>query len=107
MRTTDKLFIKDGILYKIFGDNSYIDEKNRNIDFLIQNKVLNSPEIYAKLYKENEFCGYTMEYISNSLTFRQAIKENISLGDKIKAINDVYEAMKFLHVSNIYLGDIH
>ena len=94
MRTTDKLFLRDGILYKLFGDNSFIDEKNRNVDFLIQNRVPNSPEIYAKLYRESEFCGYTMEYLSNSLTFRQAI-------------TDIYEAMKFFHSYDICLGDIH
>lgn len=107
MRTTDKLFLRDGILYKLFGDNSFIDEKNRNVDFLIQNRVPNSPEIYAKLYRESEFCGYTMEYLSNSLTFRQAIKEDISTLEKLQAITDIYEAMKFLHSYDICLGDIH
>ena len=107
MHNTDQLFIRDGVIYKIFNDNSFIDEKERNIDFLIQNKIINSPEIYAKIYKKNDFCGYTMEYITNSLTFRQAIKENIPIDEKLQAITDVYEAMKFLHSYDICLGDIH
>ena len=107
MRFTDKIFIHNNLLYKVFGDNSFTTEKNRNIDFLINNSVPNTPKIIEKLYKGNEFYGYIMEYIPRALTFRQAIKENIPIDCKIKAITDVYEAMKYLHSYNIYLGDIH
>ena len=107
VRSTDKIYIQDGILYKIFGDNSFIREKKRNIDYLIHNKVPNSPEIYIKINKGNEICGYAMEYIPNAMTFRQAIGNNLPLNTKIKAIEDVYEALKHLHTNSIYLGDIH
>lgn len=40
MHNTDQLFIRDGVIYKIFNDNSFIDEKERNIDFLIQNQII-------------------------------------------------------------------
>lgn len=107
MRSTDKLFICGNYLYKIFGDNSFITEKNRNIDFLMQEKIFNTPNIETKLFKGNEFCGYIMDYIPNAKTFRQAIKENIKEELKVKAIKDVYEVMKYLHAKDIYLGDIH
>ena len=107
MRTTDKLFIQNGILYKVFSDNSFISEKERNINFLIKNKVPNSPNIFGKLYDKSTFCGYEMEYIPNALSFRQAISEDIPMDKKIQAVKDIYEAMKFLHVHNIYIGDIH
>lgn len=107
MRTTDKLFIRNGTLYKVFSDNSFICEKDRNIAFLMENKVPNSPEIFGKLYERNILCGYEMEYIPNALSFRQAISENIPIDRKIQAIKDVYKAMKFLHSYDICLGDIH
>ena len=107
MHNTDKLFIKDGMIYKIFNDNSFIDEKERNITFLINNQIPNTPIIYEKLYDSNSFIGYTMEYIKDTITFRQAIGKNISLDSKMSAIRDVYESMKYLHSHNIYLGDIH
>ena len=48
-----------------------------------------------------------MEYISNSLTFRQAMYEKISKEKKISAIKDVYITLKQLHSFDICIGDIH
>lgn len=48
-----------------------------------------------------------MEYIKNSKTFREAIGGHVDEELKIKAICDVYEALKYLHNRNIYLGDVH
>ena len=107
MHNKNKLFIKDGVIYKIFNDNSFIDEIERNITFLINNPVPNAPIIYNKIHEGNSFVGYTMQYIPNAITFRQGIKEDIPLDAKINAIREVYEAMKYLHSFNIYLGDIH
>ena len=48
-----------------------------------------------------------MEYISNSLTFRQAMYEKISKEKKISAIKDVYITLKQVHSFDICIGDIH
>ena len=102
------LYLEDGYLYKVYDEVSYFrDEKERNIKFLMNNSIPNTPKIYKMLYKNNEFNGYVMEYIEGSMTFREGMKQEISFSDKIKAILDVYETLKVLHSYGICIGDIH
>ena len=102
------LYLEDGYLYKVYDEVSYFrDEKERNIKFLMNNSVPNTPKIYKMLYKNNEFNGYIMEYIEESMTFREGMNQDISFSDKIKAILDVYKTLKVLHSYNICIGDIH
>lgn len=102
------LYLEDGYLYKVYDEISYFrDEKERNIKFLMNNSIPNTPKIYKMLYKNNEFNGYVMEYIEGAMTFRDGMKQEISFSDKIKAILDVYETLKVLHGYNICIGDIH
>ena len=102
------LYLEDGYLYKVYDEISYFrDEKERNIKFLMNNSIPNTPKIYKTLYKNNEFNGYVMEYIEGSMTFREGMKQKINFSDKIKAILDVYETLKVLHSYNICIGDIH
>lgn len=102
------LYLEDGYLYKVYDEISYFrDEKERNIKFLMNNSIPNTPKIYKMLYKNNEFNGYVMEYIEGAITFRDGMKQEISFSDKIKAILDVYETLKVLHSYNICIGDIH
>lgn len=102
------LYLEDGYLYKVYDEISYFrDEKERNIKFLMNNGIPNTPKIYKMLYKNNEFNGYIMEYIEESMTFRDGMKQEISFSDKIKAILDVYKTLKVLHSYNICIGDIH
>lgn len=102
------LYLEDGYLYKVYDEISYFrDEKERNIKFLMNNSIPNTPKIYKMLYKNNEFNGYVMEYIEEAMTFRDGMKQEISFSDKIKAILDVYETLKVLHSYNICIGDIH
>lgn len=102
------LYLENGYLYKVYDEISYFrDEKERNIKFLMNNSIPNTPKIYKMLYKNNEFNGYIMEYIEGSMTFRDGMKQEISFSDKIKAILDVYETLKVLHSYNICIGDIH
>lgn len=102
------LYLEDGYLYKVYDEISYFrEEKERNIKFLMNNSVPNTPKIYKMLYKNNEFNGYVMEYIEGTMTFRDGMKQEISFSDKIKAILDVYETLKVLHSYNICIGDVH
>ena len=102
------LYLEDGYLYKVYNEISYFrEEKERNIKFLMNNSIPNTPKIYKMLYKNNEFNGYIMEYIEESITFREGMNQEISFSDKIKAILDVYETLKVLHSYGICIGDIH
>ena len=102
------LYLEDGYLYKVYDEVSYFrEEKERNIKFLMNNSIPNTPKIYKMLYKNNEFNGYIMEYIEESMTFREGMKQEISFSDKIKAILEVYVTLKVLHIYNICIGDIH
>lgn len=102
------LYLEDGYLYKVYDEISYFrDEKERNIKFLMNNSIPNTPKIYKMLYKNNEFNGYVMEYIEGSMTFRESLNKNIDFMDKISAIKDIYKSLKTLHSYNICIGDIH
>ena len=71
-------------IYKVYDEISYFrDEKERNIKFLMNNSIPNTPKIYKMLYKNNEFNGYVMEYIEGAMTFRDGMKQEISFSDKI------------------------
>lgn len=100
--------VNEKLLYKVFNDPYfYIKEVERNIDFQIKKHIPNTPIIYDKLYIDNLFVGYIMEYINNSVTFRDAIGLNVDIDLKIKAIKDIYYSLKYLHSKNIFLGDVH
>lgn len=102
------LYLEDGYLYKVYDEISYFrEEKERNIKFLMNNNIPNTPKIYKMLYKNNEFNGYVMEYIEGSMTFRESLNKNIDFMDKVSAIKDIYKSLKTLHSYNICIGDIH
>ena len=109
VRSTDYMYINKGKLHKYFSDFSAFEkEKERNIDFLMFNNVPHTPIIRKKLYnRKREFIGYVMDYIPNSMTFRQAIAKDIDFSKKESAIKDVYNTLKILHKYNLFLGDIH
>lgn len=98
----------DLLIFKKYDANFiFPNETERNIDFLIKEKVPNAPLIYEKMYYNGKFIGYIMEYIKDSMTFRQAIGKNIELDKKIQAIFDVYNSLKYLNSKNIFVGDVH
>ena len=102
------LYLEDGYLYKVYNEISYFrEEKERNIKFLMNNSIPNTPKIYKMLYKNNEFNGYIMEYIEGTITFRESLNKNIDFMDKVSAIKDIYKSLKTLHSYNICIGDIH
>ena len=103
------LYLVRNCIYKVYDEVSYFrEEKERNINFLMNYRIPNTPRIYKKLYnKYNEFNGYVMEFIEGSMTFRDGMNQEISFSDKIKAILDVYETLRVLHSYNICIGDIH
>ena len=102
------LYLEDGYLYKVYNEISYFrDEKERNIKFLMNNSIPNTPKIYKMLYKNNEFNGYIMEYIEGTITFRESLNRNIDFMDKVSAIKDIYKSLKTLHSYNICIWDIH
>ena len=103
-----KIYFQDqNTILKIFDMVYFEDETERNIDFQIQNNIPNTPRVYDKVYVDREFKGYSMEYKKQTMTFRDAGNSNISYENKLKAIMDVYQGLKFLHENDIYLGDIH
>ena len=96
------------ILYKLFDSRYYFGEDvERNVDFWISYDIPNVVKVYDKIYFDDKFYGYTMEYIKNSITFREAIGRDIRYEDKVSAILDVYEALRYLHGYGMIIGDIH
>lgn len=108
VRHTDNMFIKNGLLYKYFTDcHAFEEEKERNIDFLLKHDIPNIPKIKKKIYEKGHFIGYVIEYIPNTITFRQAINSDIDYEKKENAIINVFNTLKELHANKLFLGDIH
>ena len=103
------IFIKDNqTLYKIiYNDYFFPEEIIRNINFQIKNNIPNTPKIYEKIYIDKTFRGYSMEYLQNTITFKNSIKQEITTKNKINAILDVYKSLKYIHENNLSVGDIH
>lgn len=102
------LYLINNFLYKYYGSvNYFIEEKERNINFLMENPIPNTPHIIEKLTENGEFCGYIMEYIDDSKTLRQGMKENLPEESKLSIIADIYQALKRIHDLGACLGDIH
>lgn len=97
----------DDILYKVVGEYFFVDEVERNIDLQIREHINNTPYIYDKLYINNDFIGYSMEYLKNCFTFRRAIYLHIDFNVSVNVVKDIYKVIKYLHSKNILLGDIH
>ena len=73
------IYIKGNYIYKLFHQADYFQkETERNIEYQISNHFINTPKIHDKIIINNEFSGYIMDYIPNSITFRSAIKKNKS-----------------------------
>lgn len=102
------IYIAENYLYKIVdSSNYYPKEFERNIDFLIKNEIPNTPKILDKIYYNDIFYGYIMEYIKDGITFKEAILKTLTIEERIKAIIDIHKTLKVLHSHNIILGDIH
>ena len=69
-------WFNDNILYKIVGEYFFCDEVERNIDLQIKAPIMHTPVIYDKLFFNEDFAGYSMEYLKNSFTFNQSFQAN-------------------------------
>lgn len=106
--TGGKLYrYNDDILYKVVGEYFFVDEVERNVDLQIKEHICNTPYIYDKLCINNDFIGYSMEYLKNSFTFRRAIYLHVDFDVSVNVVKDIYKVIKHLHSRNILLGDIH
>ena len=95
-------------IYKIVDSKLFFPKQfERNIEYLINNPLPNSPRIYEKILMDGEFYGYVTEYIKDGLTFREALNSDLTEQDRAKAIIDIHECLKTLHANNITIGDIH
>ena len=108
LNTNSIIYINNDYIYKIIKDEYFFNEEfERNINYLINNEITNTPKIYEKLYHNNKFIGYIMQNIKNSMTFKDAIKVNLDEQIKVNAIINIHKALKDIHNRNITLGDIH
>lgn len=108
LNTNGKIYINKNYIYKLVNNQYFFyEEFERNIDYLIKNDITNTPKVIDKIYKDHTLYGYVMEYIKNSITFKDSINLNIDDKLKVKAIIDIHKALKDLHNRNITLGDIH
>jgi serine/threonine protein kinase len=102
------IYLDGNIIYKLVDAKYFFpDETRRNIDYQINNPLPHTPIIYDELFIDEEFSGYIMEYIKDSMSFRQALTANLPEEVKRKAILDIFETLKELHKNNITLGDVH
>ena len=103
--TSADLYLINGELYKLFYDNSFIVEKERNVEYLINNKPV-KPNAIRLLEVNGDIVGYTQEFIPNALTFKQGIEKD-DYDIKYKAVLDVFKSIKEIHKRGFIIGDVH
>ena len=100
-------YYDDTTLYKIIDKYFFRDDVERNIDFQIKNYIPNTAKIYDKIFIDDEFVGYSMEYIKDTITLKNAIYLSVDFDVIVRVTKDIYRTIKYLHYHNILLGDIH
>lgn len=78
--------LNDKFLIKIFKDSTFIEEVERNTEYQINNNIPNTPRVYEKIYIGNQFSGYMLENILNSMTFRAAINSDLDYSLRKSAV---------------------
>jgi len=103
--TSADLYLINGELYKVFLDDFFNCEKERNINYLINHKPI-KPNALKILESDDTVIGYTQEFIPNAITFKQGIEDdNYEL--KYKAVLDVFKSIKEIHKCGFIIGDVH
>lgn len=108
--TAGNMYLHDNKLYKVLKDRYFfVDEIKRNIHFLEEKNFNNMPHIFEDINIDNEFMGYVMEYIPNSITLKKFVNSNglLEYNKKIEYIEKLYCLLRSLHSYDITLGDIH
>lgn len=106
-QTGGTIYHYNDMLYKILSEYFFKDEIMRNVDFQIENHIPNSPYIYEKIFLHGNFYGYSMEYLENAITFREASKYCFDIDKCLGIVHDIYTGVRFLHDRDILLGDVH
>ena len=106
------IYIKDeDTLYKIYDLPFFIEEKEKNIDYMLnKNYIKESGYPIEKIYNKetNKFIGFSQKYYKNSKNFRELIEQsNITHEYKIKIIKDIYKQIKEIHEHGIIIHDMH
>ena len=106
------LYLEDGYLYKVYNEISYFrEEKERNIKFLMNNSIPNTPKIYKMLYKNNEFNGYINFYVGffdnrddNYIINKKYVELPSELNSKIDSV-EIFDTKTFIDLidSNVTL----
>ena len=111
--TESKLYTMDNLMYKIFFDNSiHIETKEQIINYLLEQN-LNCKNIILpknKIFINNIFKGYTMDYVQNSSSISSFVNDNnsnFSLEKRKKFMLELNNSIKEIHKANMYYGDIH
>ncbi len=103
--SSTNLYLIDDQLYKFFYDNSFIIEKERNIDYLIRHTPI-VPKPLRFAYSQDEIIGYTQEFIPRAKTFKEGIEDQ-NYDIKYKAVLDVFKSIKKIHECGFIIGDVH
>ncbi len=99
------LYLINGVLYKIFYEDTFAYEKERNITYLIKHRPI-KPNALRILDNDDTIIGYTQEFIPNAITFKQGIEDN-NYDLKYKAVLDVFKSIKEIHKCGFIIGDVH
>lgn len=103
------IYIKNGIAYKIFHNNSFNLGKTRELS------VLNHPNVVRPenvVFHNNNAVGYTMRVVDGNVwcqlfttTFKQ--REKISNKRVLELIKELKDLVKFVHSNNILVVDLN
>ena len=105
---TAKLYLQDNLLYKIYEKQE--PHRREILDILIKNDTLRNVGVLPKrkIKTTSGKYGFIMNYIDESVTFRQYLKnKNVSLENMISIISILSDNLKLINKEGIHFSDLH
>lgn len=107
LNVESKLYIDNDLLYKIYDEDIPLEEREKNIDRIINLNYIDYclwPK--EKIYINAKFSGIVSDYKKNYSNLTDVYKQ-FNFEQAINMGNQLSNALKQIHKENLIIGDIH
>ena len=105
---SDLYILANKYLIKNFieDDKEYLEEKEKKVEALMKKKINGTIPTFSKIIIDNQFSGYVMPYIKNTVELKEIISKNISKENLFNIMISLSENLEEMHKQGIIYGDI-
>ncbi len=105
---SDLYIVENKYLLKKFieTDVDFLQEKEQKIKYLADNIIEGTVPVLSYVISNNQFIGYLMPYIKDSVELKEIEKLNIDQDSLIEIMYQLSQTLEQMHQKNIIYGDI-